>query len=44
MYIYCHIFDIIDHIIVYIFDKNFSVIFELRADCLSDLQRNSKLN
>jgi len=33
-----------NHIIVYIFDTNFSVIFELRAFYLSDLQRNSKLN
>jgi len=32
------------HIIVYIFDTIFLVIFELRADCLSDLQRNPKLN
>jgi len=26
------------------FRHKFSVYFELRADCLSDLQRNSKLN
>jgi len=26
------------------FRYKFSVYFELRADCLSDLQRNSKLN
>jgi len=31
-----------NHISVYILDINFQ--FELRADCLSDLQRNSKLN
>jgi len=33
-----------NHIIVYIFDINFSIIFELHTDCLSDLQCNSKLN